>query len=131
MRVPLLDLQAQYVTIKDEIMAGVCEVLESQRCIGGSKVAELEDKIAALSDARYAVGVSGGTDAIQAAVLCAKLPYLDRWSEARRRNADYYDRKFAGAAVSEAFFLEFDRDVCKTGSLDKSIEVKKILSART
>jgi len=64
MRVPLLDLQAQYATIKDEIMAGVCEVLESQRCIGGSKVAELEDKIAALSDARYAVGVSSGTDAI-------------------------------------------------------------------
>ncbi|MFC1636789.1 DegT/DnrJ/EryC1/StrS family aminotransferase [Planctomycetota bacterium] len=64
MRVPLLDLQAQYATIKDEVLAGVCEVLESQRCIGGSKVTELEEKIAVLSDARYAVGVSSGTDAI-------------------------------------------------------------------
>ena len=64
MRVPLLDLQAQYATIKDEVLAAVCEVLESQRCIGGSKVTELEEKIAVLSDARYAVGVSSGTDAI-------------------------------------------------------------------
>jgi dTDP-4-amino-4,6-dideoxygalactose transaminase len=64
MQVPLLDLQAQYATLKDEILAGVCEVLESQRCIGGPKVAELEEKVAALSDAKYGVGVSSGTDAI-------------------------------------------------------------------
>jgi len=64
MRVPLLDLQAQYATIKDEVLAAVCEVLESQRCIGGPKLTELEERIAAISDARYAVGVSSGTDAI-------------------------------------------------------------------
>ena len=64
MEVPLLDLKAQYATIKDEVLAAVSEVLESQRCIGGPKVAELEEKIAAISDCKYAVGTSSGTDAI-------------------------------------------------------------------
>ena len=64
MQVPLLDLKAQYVTIKDEILAAVSEVLESQRCIGGPKVSELEEKVAAISDCKFAVGASSGTDAI-------------------------------------------------------------------
>ena len=64
MKVPLLDLKAQYATIKDQVLAAVSEVLESQRCIGGPKVAELEEKIAAISDCKFAVGASSGTDAI-------------------------------------------------------------------
>jgi len=69
MKVPLLDLKAQYATIKDEILAAVAEVLESQICIGGPKVAELEQKIAVISDCKYAVGVSSGTDAL----LCSLM----------------------------------------------------------
>lgn len=64
MQVPLLDLKAQYATIKDDILAAISEVLESQRCIGGPKVSELEEKVAAISDCKFAVGVSSGTDAI-------------------------------------------------------------------
>jgi dTDP-4-amino-4,6-dideoxygalactose transaminase len=64
MTVPLLDLKSQYSTIKDEILEAVSGVLESQICIGGPKVTELEDKIAAVSDCKFAVGVSSGTDAI-------------------------------------------------------------------
>jgi dTDP-4-amino-4,6-dideoxygalactose transaminase len=64
MQVPLLDLKAQYATIKNEMLAAVSEVLDSQQCIGGPKVAELEKKIATYSDCGFAVGVSSGTDAI-------------------------------------------------------------------
>jgi len=64
MEVPLLDLKAQYKTIKDEVLAGISEVLDSQVCIGGPKVQELEQKIAAASNCRFGVGVSSGTDAI-------------------------------------------------------------------
>ncbi|MGD9109948.1 MAG: DegT/DnrJ/EryC1/StrS family aminotransferase [Phycisphaerales bacterium] len=64
MQVPLLDLKAQYAVIKEDILAAVSEVLESQRCIGGPKVSELEEKVAAISDCRFGVGVSSGTDAI-------------------------------------------------------------------
>jgi dTDP-4-amino-4,6-dideoxygalactose transaminase len=64
MQVPLLDLKAQYATIKNEILAAVSDVLASQVCIGGPKVAQLEQKIAAISDCKFAVGTSSGTDAI-------------------------------------------------------------------
>jgi dTDP-4-amino-4,6-dideoxygalactose transaminase len=69
MKVPLLDLKAQYATIREEVLAAVTEVLDSQVCIGGPKVAELEQKIAAISDCKYAVGVSSGTDAL----LCSLM----------------------------------------------------------
>lgn len=64
MKVPLLDLKAQYATIREEVLAAVSDVLESQVCIGGPKVAELEREVAALSGCKYAVGASSGTDAL-------------------------------------------------------------------
>jgi dTDP-4-amino-4,6-dideoxygalactose transaminase len=69
MKVPLLDLKAQHATIREQVLAAVADVLDSQICILGPKVAELEDKIAALSDCKFAVGVSSGTDAI----LCSLM----------------------------------------------------------
>jgi dTDP-4-amino-4,6-dideoxygalactose transaminase len=47
------------------------------------------------------VGINSRLDALQAAVLGVKLKYLDQWSEARRRNAEHYDRLFAEAGVEE------------------------------
>ena len=73
MVVPLLDLKAQYTVIKDDILAAVAEVLESQQCIGGPKVAELEEKIAAVSDCKFAVGVSSGTDAILNSLMSLEI----------------------------------------------------------
>ncbi len=69
MAVPLLDLKAQYAKIREEILAAVGQVLESQVCIGGPKVAELEEKVAGISDCKYAIGVSSGTDAILAVLM--------------------------------------------------------------
>ncbi len=42
------------------------------------------------------VGCNSRLDAIQAAVLSVKLNYLDDWNEARRKNAENYNRLFAG-----------------------------------
>jgi dTDP-4-amino-4,6-dideoxygalactose transaminase len=72
-KVPLLDLKAQYATIKNEVLTAIAEVLDSQVCIGGPKVAELERKVAALSDSKFAVGVSSGTDALLASLMALNI----------------------------------------------------------
>lgn len=69
MAVPLLDLKVQYAKIKDDILKAISEVLDSQICIGGPKVAELEKQIAQISDCKYAVGVSSGTDALLVSLM--------------------------------------------------------------
>ncbi len=69
MQVPLLDLKAQYAKIKKDILKAIEEVLDSQICILGPKVEELEKKVAAISDCKFAVGVSSGTDAILASLM--------------------------------------------------------------
>ncbi|MDG2022688.1 MAG: DegT/DnrJ/EryC1/StrS family aminotransferase [Phycisphaerales bacterium] len=62
--VPLLDLKAQYATIRSEIEPAVQEVLESQVFIGGPKVAEFECRCAGYLDVPYTVGNSSGSDAL-------------------------------------------------------------------
>ncbi len=73
MKIPLLDLKAQHATIRDEVLAAVTEVLDSQICIGGPKVAALEKEIAAASDCRFAVGVSSGTDALLCSLMALEI----------------------------------------------------------
>jgi dTDP-4-amino-4,6-dideoxygalactose transaminase len=69
MRVPLLDLKTQYAAIKEDTLRAVADVLESQACIGGPRVAELEHQVAALSGARFGIGMSSGTDALLASLM--------------------------------------------------------------
>jgi dTDP-4-amino-4,6-dideoxygalactose transaminase len=64
MRVPLLDLKAQYQTIKSDVLRVLADLFESQQFILGRPVAALEEKIAAYCSTDYAVGVSSGTDAL-------------------------------------------------------------------
>ena len=62
--VPLLDLNAQYKPIEDEVFAAFKEVFDSKRFIMGDKITELEEKIADYCQCKYAVGVTSGTDAL-------------------------------------------------------------------
>lgn len=69
MNVPLLDLTAQYRSIRLEIDEAVSEVMASQRFILGPKVTECEEKIAGYCGAKHAVGVTSGTDALLIALM--------------------------------------------------------------
>lgn len=69
MNVPLLDLKAQYASIRSEIRDAIDRVCDAQSFILGPEVAALEEEIARLCGARFAVGVSSGTDALLIALL--------------------------------------------------------------
>ena len=67
--VPLLDLKAQYSILRDEIRPAIDRVLESQQCINGPEVGQLEKEIAKYSGSKHAIGVSSGTDALIVALM--------------------------------------------------------------
>ena len=64
MKVPMLDLSAQLEMIERDVKDAVNGVIDSSRYIMGPKVVELEERIAEYVGARYATGVSSGTDAL-------------------------------------------------------------------
>jgi dTDP-4-amino-4,6-dideoxygalactose transaminase len=72
-QVPLLDLKAQYRQIREEIEPVVKEVIESQYFILGPRVKEFEEHIAAYCQAKYALGVSSGTDALLIALMALDI----------------------------------------------------------
>jgi dTDP-4-amino-4,6-dideoxygalactose transaminase len=67
--VPLLDLQAQYLPIRDELLAAITRVCDSQRFILGPEVDALEQELASYLGVRDAVSVSSGTDALLVAMM--------------------------------------------------------------
>jgi len=69
MAVPLLDLQAQNGPLRDEILAAIARVVDSQRFIGGPEVDAFEREIAADLGVAHAVGLSSGTDALIVALM--------------------------------------------------------------
>jgi dTDP-4-amino-4,6-dideoxygalactose transaminase len=68
-RVPLLDLSAQYQPIRDEILATITRVCDSQRFIMGPEIDALESELATMLEVTHAVGVSSGTDALLIAMM--------------------------------------------------------------
>lgn len=78
MQVPLLDLKAQYQTIKEECLEVTEKIYESQYFILGPYVEKLEEEIARYCSAKYAVGVSSGTDALLLALMAANIGHGDR-----------------------------------------------------
>ena len=73
MQVPLLDLKAQYATIKEEILPAISDVCDSQYFALGPWVTELEEKIAKYIGCKYAVGVSSGSDALLVSLMAADI----------------------------------------------------------
>lgn len=76
------------IVTQDEVLAGR---LARLRVHGGMKTYYHDE-----------VGYNSRLDALQAAVLLAKLPHLESWSAARRRNAEYYNAAFAGSSDIKA-----------------------------
>lgn len=71
--VPLLDLKAQYATIRDEVLAAMERVADSQYFILGPEVEQFEREIADYSQCRFGVGVTSGSDALLIALMAIDL----------------------------------------------------------
>ncbi|MGH7853816.1 MAG: DegT/DnrJ/EryC1/StrS family aminotransferase [Candidatus Binatia bacterium] len=71
MKVPLLDLTAQYKSIRWEVRTAIDRVCDSQVFILGPEVAACEHEIASFCGAGYAIGASSGTDALLVALMAA------------------------------------------------------------
>lgn len=68
-KIPLLDLRAQYETIRDEVRAAVDRVFDSQHFVLGAEVQALEEEIARYSQAKIAIGCASGSDAVLLALM--------------------------------------------------------------
>lgn len=77
MAVPLLDLKAQYASLRDEILRVTSEVYESQMFILGKRVEDFERDLAAYCGARHAIGLSSGTDALLIALMAYGIGHGD------------------------------------------------------
>jgi dTDP-4-amino-4,6-dideoxygalactose transaminase len=73
MNVPLLDLKAQYVSIKTQIDSAIREVVDSQHFILGPKVEQCEKAIAHYCGCTHGVGVTSGSDALLACLMAENI----------------------------------------------------------
>jgi len=69
LRVPLLDLQAQYQPLRDDILSALTRVCDSQRFIMGAEIAAVERDLAKMLGVEHAIGVSSGTDALLVSLM--------------------------------------------------------------
>ena len=73
MNVKLLDLSEQYAPLREEILAAVTRIIDTQSFILGSAVEQFEQQLARYCDTRHAIGVSSGTDALLCALMAMEI----------------------------------------------------------
>jgi dTDP-4-amino-4,6-dideoxygalactose transaminase len=73
MRVPLIDLSAQYQTIRGDVDAAVAQVLASGRYVMGPEIQAFEKELGSYLGGKHVVGVTSGTDALLAAAMAVEV----------------------------------------------------------
>jgi dTDP-4-amino-4,6-dideoxygalactose transaminase len=76
-KVPLLDMRALHQPIRDEVLAAVTRVIDSNAFIMGEDVKQLEKSIAQYSHVPYAIGCASGSDALLLAMMATGVGHGD------------------------------------------------------
>ncbi|MCD4651009.1 MAG: DegT/DnrJ/EryC1/StrS family aminotransferase [Candidatus Cloacimonetes bacterium] len=123
MKVPFVDLKAQYRSIKSEVDAAIQDVLDNTAFIGGSRVAEFNAAFAKYTGTKHAVGVGNGTEAIFLALKAMGIgPGDEIITSAYSFVATTESITAAGAKV---VFCDIDK---KTYNINATLIEKKITS---
>ncbi|MBO8131552.1 MAG: DegT/DnrJ/EryC1/StrS family aminotransferase [Candidatus Marinimicrobia bacterium] len=77
MKVPLLDLRFQNEPIRDQLLEKITKIVDSCRYILGPEVEEFEKEIANYCEAKYAIGVSSGSDALLVSLMALDVGHGD------------------------------------------------------
>src|SRR5437764_2842110 len=125
MQIPLVDLYAQYETIKHEVMSTFEDVLGHMQLFLGPQLKEFEQEFATYCGCQYAVGLSTGTDALALALrACAIGPGDEVITVANTFIATVEAIALAGATP---VFVDIDPD---TYTLDWR-QLDQVLTSRT
>ena len=73
MKIPLVDLKANYLSIKDEIDKAIQEVIDNTSFIMGKYLKNFEENYAKFCKAKHAIGCSSGTTAVHLALIAADI----------------------------------------------------------
>lgn len=124
MKIPALDLKKQIAPIRQEIDAAIKEVIDNTSFILGEAVARFEQHVVEYSKAKYAIGVSNGTDAISLSLLVLGIKPGDG---VICPSFTYYATAGAVASIGAVpVFADIDQD-----TYNISIEsVKKVLAKK-
>ncbi|QDT32625.1 DegT/DnrJ/EryC1/StrS family aminotransferase [Thalassoglobus polymorphus] len=71
--VPLIDLVAQYQTIRDDVQEAVQRVFENQAFVLGDEVSNFENQVAEYCDSTHAIGCASGSDALLLALMALEI----------------------------------------------------------
>src|SRR5437588_2591343 len=125
MQIPLVDLQAQYRTIKQDVLSAIEETLESMQLFLGPQTQTFERDFATYCDCRYGVGVATGTDALALALRACDIGDGDEViTVANTFIATVEAIALVGATP---VFVDIDPD---TYTLDRR-QLEQVLTART
>lgn len=71
--IQMVDLQSQYMAVKDQIDAGILEVLKNTSFIQGPQVSKFQEELEAYLDVAHVIPCANGTDALQIAMMALSL----------------------------------------------------------